>query len=99
MTFIAICIIGFLAALSARSIFPGSRLLGSKGLLMLSLGGSLAGGLFAISLHASGQRLNFAPQDIWWSTLGAVAAVAIAAVIRRADLARVLARLGRREAE
>ena len=99
MTFITILIVGFLAGLAARSIFPRGRWGGLTGLVTLSVAGSALGGVASMLLHPAGQRLIFLPLDVWLSTLGAVMAVAVSAVIRRADLAQVLPGLERQEAK
>ena len=82
--------IGFLAALAARSIFPGSDFFGSKGLLSQAMAGSATGGIIAVLMHEADQRFAFVPVDLLWSTLGATVVVAIVAVARRAHFARVL---------
>ncbi len=76
-------IIGFLAAWSARSTFPGTRFLGLAGTLTLGVAGSMLGGVISLFHHGADHLLTFAPMQIWWSTLGAVMLLAIAVVARR----------------
>ena len=85
MNFSVTLIIGFLAAWSARSTFPGSRFLGVAGTLTLGTLGSMLGGLVSSYRHGPDQLVDFSPMQIWWSTLGAVMVLASAFVARRAQ--------------
>lgn len=79
MNLIVTLIIGITASRAAHAAFPGSRWVRT---LMLGLGGALAGGLSNIVEH------GFAPMNIFWSTFGAVVALAVGVVLRRNELGR-----------
>ena len=94
MTLITIITIGLLAALAARSIFPGSDFLGSRGLLSQSMVGACLGACVAVFTHGHGARFAFMPIDIWWSTLGSTVVIASVSVVRRAHFAQLRHRAG-----
>ncbi len=83
MNFSVTLIIGFLAAWSARSTFPGSRFLGVAGTLTLGTLGSMMGGLINLYQRGPDHLIGFSPMQIWWSTLGAVMVLAAAVVARK----------------
>lgn len=79
-------IIGVAASRAAHSTFPGSRWVST---LMLGLGGAVVGGLISVVGSGFEHFAGFAPMNIFWSTLGAVVALASGVVARRAEHAQV----------
>ncbi len=87
MNVIVTLLIGITASRAAHAAFPGSRWVRT---LTLGLGGALAGGFINVIELGAEHLVGFAPMNIFWSTLGAVVALAIGVVLSRQHLANRL---------
>ena len=83
MSLIVFLVVGLLAGLLARAIFPGNQPMGMVSTLLLGLVGSFVGGALGSLLHSDGNWLAFTPSGLIWSTIGALVVLAIAAVASR----------------
>lgn len=83
MSLLVFLVIGLLAGLLARAIFPGPQAMGWVGTLVLGLVGSFVGGSIASLLRSDGHWLAFSPSGLLWSTIGALVVLAIAGLVSR----------------
>jgi len=79
-------IIGVAASRAAHSTFPGSRWVST---LMMGVTGAVVGGMLGVIESGFAHFSGFAPMNIFWSTMGAVVALAGGVVARRAEHAQV----------
>jgi uncharacterized membrane protein YeaQ/YmgE (transglycosylase-associated protein family) len=78
MSLIVFLIVGFLAGLLARAIFPGNQSMGWVATTALGIVGSFVGGALGSVLRSNGRFLDFSPSGLIWSIIGALIVLAIA---------------------
>jgi len=83
MNLIVFLIVGLLAGLLARAVFPGNQRMGMLGTMLLGVVGSFVGGALGSLLRSDGNWLAFSPSGLIWSTIGALVVLGIAAVASR----------------
>ena len=83
MSLLVFLVVGLLAGLLARALFPGNQPMGLVSTLLLGIVGSFVGGALGSMLHSDGNWLAFSPSGLIWSTIGSLVVLAIAAVASR----------------
>jgi uncharacterized membrane protein YeaQ/YmgE (transglycosylase-associated protein family) len=84
MSLIVFLVVGFLAGLLARALFPGNQSMGMLGTVLLGVAGSFVGGALGTFLRSDGNWMAFSPSGLLWSTIGAFVVLAIASAALRA---------------
>ncbi|MBL9038570.1 MAG: GlsB/YeaQ/YmgE family stress response membrane protein [Archangium sp.] len=83
MNVIVFLIVGLVAGLLARAIFPGNQNMGVLGTTLLGIVGSFIGGGVWSLMVSNGNWLAFTPSGLLGSTIGAILVLGIASLISR----------------
>jgi uncharacterized membrane protein YeaQ/YmgE (transglycosylase-associated protein family) len=78
MSLIAFLIVGLIAGLIARAIYPGPQPMGIIGTTLLGIVGSFVGGLVSSLVYSRGNWLDLHPTGILFSVIGAVVVLFLA---------------------
>jgi uncharacterized membrane protein YeaQ/YmgE (transglycosylase-associated protein family) len=84
LNLIAFLVVGLLAGLLARAVFPGRQSMGLLGTMVLGLIGSFIGGAVSTFFFSrGGDWATFQPSGLLWSTVGALLALWVASLAGR----------------
>jgi uncharacterized membrane protein YeaQ/YmgE (transglycosylase-associated protein family) len=83
MSLFTFLLIGLIAGLLARAIFPGNQAMGWGGTLLLGLIGSFVGGGIGSFVRSDGNWLAFSPSGVLWSTVGALVVLGLTSLASR----------------
>jgi uncharacterized membrane protein YeaQ/YmgE (transglycosylase-associated protein family) len=72
MSIIAFIIVGFIAGLIARAIYPGTQSMGLIATTLLGIVGSFVGGLISSLIYSRGHIFDLHPTGILFSVIGAI---------------------------
>ncbi len=83
MSILTFLVVGLIAGLLARAIFPGNQGMGWGGTLLLGMVGSFVGGGLGSFVRSDGNWLAFSPSGVLWSTVGALVVLGVASLASR----------------
>jgi len=72
MSLIAFLVVGLIAGLIARAIYPGTQSMGLIATTLLGIVGSFVGGLISSLIYSRGNFLDLHPTGILFSVIGAI---------------------------
>ena len=83
MGLITLLIVGLVAGVVARLVFPGSHPMGLLRTIALGVAGSFVGGTISALLRSDGPLFAFSPSGLIWSTIGALVVLAVVSIAGR----------------
>lgn len=78
MSLIAFLIVGLIAGLIARAIYPGAQAMGLLATALLGIVGSFVGGLISSLIYSRGNFLDLQPTGILFSVIGSIVVLFLA---------------------
>ena len=78
MSLLAFLIVGLIAGLIARALYPGNQAMGILATMALGIVGSFVGGLLSSLIYSRGNWMDLHPTGLVFSIIGSIAVLAIA---------------------
>ncbi|MBK7864586.1 MAG: GlsB/YeaQ/YmgE family stress response membrane protein [Archangiaceae bacterium] len=78
MSLIAFLVVGLIAGLIARAVYPGSQAMGIVATMLLGIVGSFVGGLVSSLIYSRGNWLDLHPTGILFSVIGSIVVLFLA---------------------
>ncbi|MBL8953182.1 MAG: GlsB/YeaQ/YmgE family stress response membrane protein [Myxococcaceae bacterium] len=78
MSLIAFLVVGLIAGLIARAIYPGTQAMGLLATMLLGIVGSFVGGLVSSLIYSRGNFLSLHPTGILFSVIGSIVVLFLA---------------------